>query len=139
MLSNLPTQAPEVPEDPAKHEPTVLLVEDDEQTLEAMTVILAQEGYLVLTARTAHDAMATLRRPLSAIDVVVLDVNLPDVNGIDLCTRLRQSYPTVPVIVCSGEARPAEVAKLLELGARRYFQKPISAEELLSTVEAALP
>jgi DNA-binding response OmpR family regulator len=143
MLSNAPGQAPrpapEVREDPEKHQPTVLVVEDDEKTLEAMTLILAQEGYLVLTAPTAHDAIATLRRPLSSIDVVVLDVNLPDVNGIDLCARLRESYPKLPVIVCSGAARPEEVARLLELGARRYFQKPISPEELLSTVEAALP
>lgn len=134
-----PRLDPAAPEDPEKHQPTVLIIEDDEETLQAMTVILTQEGYLVLTAPTARDALGTLRRPLSAIDVVVLDVNLPDVNGIALCTHLRELYPRLPVIVCSGEAEPGEVARLLELGARRYFQKPITAEELLSSVEAALP
>jgi DNA-binding response OmpR family regulator len=143
MLPNSPTPAPQpvpkIHEDPESHQPTVLLIEDDEETLKAMTLFLAREGYLVLTAPTAGDAMGVLRRPLSPIDVVVLDVNLPDVNGIDLCKSLRQSYPQVPVIVCSGEASPGDVARLLELGAHRYFLKPISPDELLSTIEAALP
>jgi DNA-binding response OmpR family regulator len=121
------------------HQPTVLVVEDDEAVRFGMTTILAQEGYLVLTAATGHDALATLRQPLSAIDVAVLDVHLPDLNGIDLCCRLRELYPRMPVIVCTGEASPEEVAELLHLGAHRYLQKPVSADELLATVEAALP
>ncbi len=121
------------------HQPTVLVVEDDEPVRFGMTTLLAQEGYLVLTAANGHDALATLRQPLSAIDVVVLDVHLPDVSGIDLCARLRELYPRLPVIVCTGEATPEEVAQLLHLGAHRYLQKPVSADELLATVEAALP
>ena len=80
-----------------------------------------------------------MRTPLSPIDVVLLDVHLPDVNGIDLCARIRELVPQAAVVVCSGEAEPAEVAKLLELGVHRYFQKPMALDELLSTVEAALP
>jgi CheY-like chemotaxis protein len=120
-------------------QPAVLVVEDDEPTRLAMTQILAHEGYLVLTAATGHDALAVLHAPLSPIDVVLFDVHLPDLNGTELCARLRQLYPHLPVIVCSGEANPGEVARLLELGAHRYFQKPITPEELLASVEAALP
>jgi|SRR5262245_4868795 len=121
-----------------QHEPTVLIIEDDESVATAMTCLLTREGYLVMTAATGHDALGMLRRPISPIDVVILDVHLPDVSGISLCTRLREFYPKLPVIVCSGEAEPAEVARLLELGVHRYFQKPIGPDELLSTVEAAL-
>jgi DNA-binding response OmpR family regulator len=56
-----------------------------------------------------------------------------------LCERLRQLYPAVPVLVCSGMATPEEAVRLLRLGVRRYFQKPVEADELLSAVEAALP
>ncbi len=126
------------PEDGGR-QPTVLLVEDDEPTLLAMTRILVREGYLVLTAASAHDAMGSLRQPLSPIDVVILDVHLPDADGTNLCVAMKQLYPHLPVIVCSGEASPGEVARLLELGAHRYFQKPIHPDELLATVEAALP
>jgi DNA-binding response OmpR family regulator len=117
-------------------QPTVLLVEDDELVRDAMTRILVREGYLVLTASTGHDAIGLLKTPLSPIDVVLLDVNLPDVSGKDLCARLRQMHPNMPVVVCTGEAAPDETAELLKLGVNRYFCKPIAMEELLATVEA---
>jgi DNA-binding response OmpR family regulator len=121
------------------HQPTILLVEDDEATRDAMMAILVREGYLVLTAESGHDTVSLLKAPLSPIDVVLLDVHLPDVSGIDLCARIRALQPDLPIVVCSGEAEPAEVAKLVELGVHRYFQKPMSLDELLATVEAALP
>jgi DNA-binding response OmpR family regulator len=103
-----------------------------------MCRVLAEEGYLALAAATGHDAAAILRTPLSSIDVVLLDVHLPDVSGTDLCARLRELYPDLPVVVCSGEADSEEIADLVRLGAIRYFRKPMAADELLSTVEAAL-
>jgi two-component system, sensor histidine kinase ChiS len=121
------------------HQPTVLLVEDDELVRDAMTRILVREGYMVLTASNGHDAIGQVKKPLSPIDVVLLDVHLPDINGIDLCARLREIHPTIPVVVCTGEAVPEEAAELLKLGVHRYFCKPIAVEELLATVEAALP
>jgi DNA-binding response OmpR family regulator len=120
-------------------QPTVLVVEDDDLVRDTMTRILVAEGYLVLTAQSGHDAIGTLRAPLSPIDVVLLDVHLPDVSGIDLCARLRTLHPKLPVVVCTGEADPEEAARLLALGVHRYFRKPIAVDELLATVEAALP
>jgi DNA-binding response OmpR family regulator len=121
------------------HQPTVLLVEDDEITRNAMARILAREGYLILTAEGAHDALSILHAPLSPIDVVLLDVHLPDASGIDLCARIREMNPALPVVVCTGEAEPDESVRLLQLGVHRYFRKPIGVDELLATVEAALP
>jgi DNA-binding response OmpR family regulator len=113
-------------------------VEDDEDTRFAMTAVLGREGFLVLTAATGHDAMAILRRPFSAIDVVVLDISLPDCSGVDICERLRELYPRLPVTMCTGEATPEEAAQLLNLGVHRYLRKPVSPDELLATVKACL-
>jgi DNA-binding response OmpR family regulator len=121
------------------HTPTVLVVEDDEATRLAMASWLAAEGFLVLTAANGHEAVGHLERPLETIDVVVLDVGLPDVDGVALCQRLRELYPALPVLVCTGMATTEEAARLLDLGARRYFRKPVDPDELLSAVEAALP
>lgn len=121
------------------HQPTVLLVEDDDLVRDAMFQTLVREGYIVQTAASGHDAIGLLKTPLSPIDVVLLDVKLPDVSGIDLCTKLREFYPQMPVVVCTGQAGPEEVAALMKLGVHRYFCKPIAMDELLATVEAALP
>jgi len=123
----------------ARHQPTVLVVEDDEATRDLMTRILVAEGYLTLTAESSHDALSILHAPLEPIDVVILDVHLPDVSGIELCARIKELRPNLPVVVCTGEAEIEEAARLLELGVHRYFRKPIAVEELLATVEAALP
>ena len=127
------------PNDAESRQPTVLVIEDYEPLRLSMTALLTRKGYLVLTASTGHDALATLRCPFAPIDVVLLDVRLPDVSGIAICARLRELYPSLPVIICTGEATPEEVSELLKLGAHRFFQKPISPDELLATVEAALP
>jgi two-component system nitrogen regulation response regulator GlnG len=122
-----------------QEQPTVLLVEDDDDLRFAMDRVLAQAGYLVLTAATAHDALGVLRTPLSPIDVAVLDVHLPDASAINLFPILRQCFPAAPVVVCTGEATPEEGAELLRLGAHRYLRKPVSGDELLATVEACFP
>jgi DNA-binding response OmpR family regulator len=121
-----------------QHRPTVFLVEDDEDTRFGMTAVLGGEGFLVLAAATGHDALAILRRPFSALDVAVLDIYLPDCSGIDLCARLRELHPRLPVIVCTGETGPEEAARLLYLGVHRYLRKPVFPDELLATVEASL-
>jgi DNA-binding response OmpR family regulator len=127
-----------VPRRPANRQPALLVIEDDEDARFALLSTFAHRGFLVLTAPTAHDAIGVVKSAAEPIDVVLLDVHLPDVSGVDLCARLRELNPKLAVIVCSGEAEPQEVARLLGLGVRRYFQKPIEPDELLATVEAAL-
>src|SRR5262245_56779563 len=80
---------------------TVLLVEDDENTLFAVNRLLLRRGYLVLTAETGHDAIGMLVRPLAPVDLVILDSHLPDVDGPALAARLRELKPTLPILVCS--------------------------------------
>jgi DNA-binding response OmpR family regulator len=105
---------------------------------DAMFKALVRAGYLVQTAATGHDAVAILRTP-PGIDVVLLDIQLPDISGIDLCARFRELQPNLPVVVCSGCTDPEENAKLIELGIRGYLAKPIPMEELLATMEQVVP
>jgi DNA-binding NtrC family response regulator len=130
----------EAPEetDVAEHQPTVLLVEDDEDTLFAMDKLLTRAGYLVLTAGSGHDAIGMVEQPLAPIDVVLLDVHLPDVEGSALGARMRELKPALPIVVCTGQAEPEEVAALVRLGAVQYFRKPVGADELLTAVKTAL-
>jgi DNA-binding response OmpR family regulator len=116
-------------------QPTVLLVEDDELVMDAMTRTLVREGYLVLSARSGHDAMSLMYTPLQPINVVVLDLNLPDVSGIDLCARIRELHPTMPVVVCTGSTDPADADGLINLGVRRFFHKPVPMADLVASVE----
>jgi DNA-binding response OmpR family regulator len=122
-----------------EHQPTVLVVEDEEAVRNLIVQVLSTEGYLVLTAGTAHDALRLLNAPPSPIDVALLDVRLPDGSGVELCSHLRQLYPEMPVIVCTGDVNADEGAELLRLGVHRYFRKPFTVDELLAVVEAALP
>jgi DNA-binding response OmpR family regulator len=123
---------------PANRQPTVLLVEDDEDTRFGLARTLAREGYLALSAPTGHDAVGVVRGEAAPLDAVLLDVDLPDVSGVDLCARLRELRPDLPVVVCSGHATGADVARLLQLGVLCYFQKPVAPAELLATVGAAV-
>src|SRR5579875_322831 len=119
------------------HQPTLLLVEDDELVRDAMTRLFVREGYLVLTASTGHDAIGLLRTPASPIDVVLLDVGLPDVSGADLCARLRQFFPTLPVVVCTGAASQEEADELHRQNITCFFSKPTALGDLVAAVHTA--
>jgi DNA-binding response OmpR family regulator len=121
-----------------QRQPTILLVEDDELVSDAVTRILVREGYLVLTAGTGHDAIGLLRTPSTPIDVIVLDIGLPDVSGTDLCARFREFLPHLPVIVCTGAADPEQVRELRSLGITRFFSKPIAIDDLVDGVRRVL-
>jgi DNA-binding response OmpR family regulator len=131
-------EAPAVPSRPANRQPVVLLVEDDDDTRFGLARTLAGEGYLALSAPTGHDAVGVVHGEAAPVDAVLLDIDLPDVSGVDLCARLRELRPSLPVVVCSGRATGDEVARLLGMGVLCYFQKPVAPAELLATVGAAL-
>jgi CheY-like chemotaxis protein len=121
-----------------KYQATILVVDPDDATRDALSVVLVRAGYFVLPAANVRDAWGMFRTPNAQIDLVLIDPNLPDVSGIHLCARLREISPTLPVMVCASEVEPAEVAQLQQLGVRYYLRKPIAFEELLLTVKAIL-
>jgi len=113
----------------------VLIVDDEPSILAAMAPLLQSRGYAVSTATTGHAALDAVDR--HAIDLIVLDLGLPDLDGIEVCRRLREGRST-PIIVLSARQAEGDKVAALDAGADDYVTKPFSAEELLARVRAAL-
>jgi CheY-like chemotaxis protein len=123
---------------PETEQPTLLLVESDENTRDAMTVMLFQEGYQVLAVATGRDAWNVLRAPFAPIDIVLLDVHLPDISGVQLCQRLREAYPNLPVFAWVPGSASVEAAQLVKLGVQHWAGHAEELTELVGTVRAFL-
>ncbi len=113
----------------------ILLVEDDPAFAALVTAVLGQNGYRLWWASGAGVA----RRLLEAVrpDLVLLDLILPDGDGLLLCSEIRARWPT-PIVVVSGTARHAERVVSLRAGADDFIAKPPDPAELLARVEAIL-
>ena len=113
----------------------VLVVEDEESYSDALTYMLRKEGFEVAVAADGHTALSEFDR--AGADIVLLDLMLPGIPGLEVCRQLRQSS-NVPVIMVS--AKDSEVDKVvgLELGADDYVTKPYSPRELVARVRAVL-
>jgi DNA-binding response OmpR family regulator len=114
---------------------TIMLVDDEESIQKLLTYPLQREGYTVVQARDGEEALRRFQE--RDIDLVVLDVMLPRVDGLEVCRRLRTSS-AVPIIMLT--ARDDEVDKVLglELGADDYITKPFSIREFRSRIRAVL-
>ncbi|MEA2928825.1 MAG: two-component system, OmpR family, operon response regulator KdpE [Hyphomicrobiales bacterium] len=118
-----------------EHAPVVLVVDDDVQIRRFLRAGFELEGFVV---REAADAAAGLRAAtLQPLDLVILDLALPDLDGSDVLEQLR-AWSAVPVIVLSVRSSEAEKVRLLEAGADDYVVKPFGMAELLARARAAL-
>lgn len=118
---------------------TILIVEDEEDLAAALEYSLAAEGFEVRVAHRAVDALAAaLAEPVPAL--VLLDVMLPDLSGVEICRRLRQDPRTAGVAVVMLTARGAEIDRVVgfEVGADDYVVKPFSVRELTLRIRAVL-
>ncbi|HZQ57842.1 MAG TPA: response regulator transcription factor [Acidimicrobiales bacterium] len=114
---------------------TILLVEDDKAMARIMGAALKARGYRVVPAATGKAALASAQRDNPA--VVLLDLGLPDVDGIDVCKQLR-SWSTVPIIVVTADGADDRKVMALDEGADDYVTKPFSTPELLARIRVAL-
>jgi two-component system alkaline phosphatase synthesis response regulator PhoP len=116
----------------------VLVVEDEKDIRDLLRYHLEQEGFAVLEAEEGELALALVRRERPAL--VVLDIMLPGMSGLDLCRTIRQDEETERVPILMLTAKAAEVDKVvgLEMGADDYVTKPFSPRELLARVRAVL-
>lgn len=114
---------------------TVLLVEDDHSVRALVRMLLEDEGLVVVEASTGTQAIE--RFAVEAIDLVLLDVRLPGVNGFEVCRQLRRSSD-VPIIMVTAQQDSHDVVAGLELGADDYVTKPFNDRELLARVRAQL-
>jgi two-component system response regulator ArlR len=112
----------------------VLIVEDDAQILRVLELELKHEGYEVETAR---DGLSGLERALKEPDLVVLDLMLPKLDGMEVCARIR-AKSNVPIIMLTAKDRIPDRVAGLDRGADDYLTKPFSIEELLARIRARL-
>jgi DNA-binding response OmpR family regulator len=113
----------------------ILLVEDDENLAFGIEYTLTSEGYTVLVAGSMEGARKALK--IAAIDLILLDINLPDGSGYDLCREIRASSQ-IPIIFLTALDEEANVVAGLDLGADDYMTKPIRTKELISRMKAVL-
>ena len=112
----------------------ILVVEDDAQIVRVLRLELEHEGYAV---EIATDGLAGLEKALKEPDLVILDVMLPKMDGLEICTRVR-AKSKVPIIMLTAKDRILDRVSGLDLGADDYLTKPFSVEELLARVRARL-
>lgn len=114
----------------------VLIIDDEPPIRRFLRTSLSAQGYTVLEAEDGETGLAMLSR--NAVDVVVLDLGLPGVGGLDVLKSVRESGSSVPVIVLSSRADESGKVTALDLGADDYVTKPFGMEELLARIRAAV-
>lgn len=116
-------------------QPVILVIDDEPQILRALKTILGSKQFKVLTANTGEEGLmlAAAQKP----DLIVLDLSLPDISGMEVCSRIREWSP-VPIIILSVRDRESDKVQALDLGADDYLTKPFGIEELLARIRVAL-
>ena len=115
---------------------TVLLVDDEESVQKLLTYPLEREGYNVVQARDGEEALERYRE--TPVDLVILDLMLPRLDGLAVCRRLREERSAVPIIMLTARGDEGDKVLGLELGADDYITKPFSIREFRSRVRALL-
>jgi len=114
----------------------IMLVEDDESVRMLLEKRLCAAGYSVVAFGSAIEALAALAKETPAL--VLMDVGLPDLNGVEACKQVAEQYPNVPVVLVTSRAEVEDRVTGLEAGARDYISKPFASSELLARVKVIL-
>ena len=117
-------------------EPRILLVEDDAELRALVEGRLKESGYNVRTAETGTQALERVEEQIP--DLVLLDVMLPELDGLEVCRRLRAKYPLLYIIMLTARSDELDRVVGLEVGADDYVTKPFSLQELVARVRSAL-
>jgi two-component system KDP operon response regulator KdpE len=115
--------------------PHILVIDDEPQILRAMRTILAEKGFRVTMAHRGEEGLA--QAAANEPDLIILDLGLPDMDGVEVCTRLRE-WTQTPIIVLSVRDSERDKVAALDRGADDYLTKPFGIEELLARVRVAL-
>ncbi|RUP87521.1 MtrAB system response regulator MtrA [Dermabacter sp. HSID17554] len=113
--------------------PRILAIDDDAAIAEMVSILLEGRGYSVVTAPDARKGLAILER--ENIDLVLLDLMLPGMDGIEICRNIRESS-NVPIIMLTARTETEKVVEGLEVGADDYLTKPFEPEELVARIRA---
>jgi two-component system alkaline phosphatase synthesis response regulator PhoP len=115
----------------------ILLVDDEKDIVEFLEYNLIQEGFDVITA---YDGMEALHKLNQKPDLVILDIMMPNIDGFEVCRRIRENkaYSEIPVIFLTAKGAETDEIKGLELGASDFIKKPISPKKLIARVNSNL-
>ncbi len=118
--------------------PTILVVDDEEDIVELVELNLLREGYKALTCGTGEQALEIARSKIP--NLIILDLMLPGIDGLEVCKRLRSDPKTerIPIIILSAKGEEADIVTGLELGADDYVTKPFSGKVLVARVRRVL-
>jgi two-component system KDP operon response regulator KdpE len=116
-------------------QPRILVVDDEPETLKYVSVNLRARGYDVRTAEDGRSALVEFES--SIVDLVILDIMMPGIDGFQVCQTVRRSSE-VPIIMLSARGQEKDIVRALDLGADDYLTKPFGVEELLARVRAAM-
>ena len=113
----------------------LMLVDDEERFLQTTAKLIQKKGYDVVTAASGRECLEKLKHEL--IHVVILDVKMPGMDGVETLKKIKQYNPRIEVIMLTGHATADSAVEGLKSGATDYLQKPTSIEELLAKSEQA--
>jgi DNA-binding response OmpR family regulator len=113
----------------------VLIADDEPNILLSLEFLMRKNGYQVFVARNGSEALDIIKKELPT--VVVLDIMMPDIDGYEICTYLKETpeYQHIKVLFLSAKAKESEIEKGLVLGADAYMTKPFSNKILISKIE----
>lgn len=114
----------------------ILIIEDDKAIRNLLKVALAQEGHTVSAAGTAREGLDHVVKNI--VDLIILDLGLPDMDGINVVETVRSFSESLPIIVVSARGDEDEKIRCLDAGINDYVQKPFSSAELMARVRATL-
>jgi DNA-binding NtrC family response regulator len=115
----------------------LLLVDDEASFVEVMSRRLLQRGFAVATACSAEEALKRLQED-KATDVVVLDVRMPGMDGIEAVRRIKERHPLIEVVMLTGHATLDSAIEAIKRGAFGYLMKPCHMEDLMTKVDEAV-
>lgn len=138
-------RSPGVTKPPEDSQPFLVVVEDESLIRETITMALTDEGYQVLAVEDGRQALEVVRASctgesgdIPAIDLLILDLMLPYINGLDLCRLLRQEGMTTPILMLSAKGTETDIVVGLEIGADDYLAKPFGMRELIARCRSLL-
>nr|HPM78773.1 response regulator [bacterium] len=117
---------------------TILLVDDESIVRNLGKTILTRKGYTILVAENGEEALHLFQEKKDAIDLIILDITMPKMSGLEVLQRIQTMAPGFPVLMSSGYVEQGQIEQMLEMGARGFIGKPYSIMEMTRTVRQTL-
>jgi len=114
----------------------ILVVDDEQNSREGLTKILIKEGYEVVAAESGETALAEAKK--QDFDLIITDLRMPEISGIDVLEQIREKKPDIGVIIVTAYGEVNSYLKAMTLGAFEYLNKPIKLDELRRVINKAL-